>query len=659
MLFRSNESSGTVSILLNNGSGTFILSSSTAAGTNPASITSGDFNEDGIIDLAVANNGSGTVSILLNGVPSTPQNLTATAGNGQVTLKWRKNTEADFLRYRIYRGTSLSPTSVSDSTTAGITDTTKIMTGLTNGVTYYFRVTAMDSSRLESGYSNEASAKPSNLVAWYKFDGNTADSSGNGNHGTNNGATPTTDRFGNANKAFSFNGTSNYIEVLDKPELDPQSGPWSICAWIASTGSTMSYIVHKGASNGPVEQWSLAVRPDGTNNLDAVWSDGSSPVDQIASTTNITDTLFHHIAFTFNGSGNGYKFYIDGIDAGLRFVSDGTQGAIETSYPLHIGNTIDPSGYFRGKLDDIRIYNRALRAGEIDTLYHECGWGYAPTITSFSPSSNALNVLKNVVIGMTFDRDINPSSINSSSIKVNGSLSGPHTCNFGYNSNLRQGIVEPTTQFKEGEVVNVTATRGIKSISGDSLATAKTWSFTIKSNTAPAKFTQQSTPNAGNTPASVIAADWNLDGALDLAAANGTSNTTVTSLLNDGKGSFAQGSSATTENYPCSIVAGDWNRDGAIDMAVANHYSQSVSILKNNGSGSFIQSLIVAVGPGPWSVTSGDWDGDGALDLAVASSDPNAVYILKNNGNGGFTQSSSVAVGTHPRAIVSGDWDGD
>src|ERR1700733_10715107 len=52
------------------------------------------------------------------------------------------------------------------------------------------------------------------LVAWYPFNGNANDESGNGNNGTNYGATLTTDRFGDSNKAYYFNGTSSYISGL-------------------------------------------------------------------------------------------------------------------------------------------------------------------------------------------------------------------------------------------------------------------------------------------------------------------------------------------------------------------------------------------------------------------------------------------------------------
>lgn len=91
--------------------------------------------------------------------PAAPQGLTAIAGDQQVILKWRKNTEADFLRYRIYRSTSPNPTTKVDSTN-NIADTTKIFIGLTNGTKYYFRITAVDQSLNESGFSNEVSATP-------------------------------------------------------------------------------------------------------------------------------------------------------------------------------------------------------------------------------------------------------------------------------------------------------------------------------------------------------------------------------------------------------------------------------------------------------------------------------------------------------------------
>ncbi len=91
--------------------------------------------------------------------PAPPQNLRATAADRSVTLAWNANTEIDFLRYRIYGGTTPNPQTKIDSVN-GIANTTKIITGMTNGITYYFRITAVDAAFQESGYSNEVSVTP-------------------------------------------------------------------------------------------------------------------------------------------------------------------------------------------------------------------------------------------------------------------------------------------------------------------------------------------------------------------------------------------------------------------------------------------------------------------------------------------------------------------
>ncbi len=91
--------------------------------------------------------------------PAPPQNLQALAGDRQVTLTWAANTESDFLRYRIYFEPAPNPTTKMDSVD-GSANTAKIIQGLNNGVTYYFRLTAVNSIFLESGFSNEVSATP-------------------------------------------------------------------------------------------------------------------------------------------------------------------------------------------------------------------------------------------------------------------------------------------------------------------------------------------------------------------------------------------------------------------------------------------------------------------------------------------------------------------
>ena len=89
----------------------------------------------------------------LSNAPNTPIGLTAFSCSSSVTLKWRKNTGSYFMRYRIYGGITSNPTLKIDSTSTNISDTIKVISGLTLGQTYYFRVTAVNDDGPESAFS--------------------------------------------------------------------------------------------------------------------------------------------------------------------------------------------------------------------------------------------------------------------------------------------------------------------------------------------------------------------------------------------------------------------------------------------------------------------------------------------------------------------------
>ena len=89
--------------------------------------------------------------------PAAPAGVTAVSCNYLVTLKWRKNSDPYFLRYRIYGGTSQYPATVIDSTTNSLSDTSKIFSGFTKGQTYYFRITAVNTDGPESIFSTQVS----------------------------------------------------------------------------------------------------------------------------------------------------------------------------------------------------------------------------------------------------------------------------------------------------------------------------------------------------------------------------------------------------------------------------------------------------------------------------------------------------------------------
>ncbi len=183
----------------------------------------------------------------------------------------------------------------------------------------------------------------------------------------------------------------------------------------------------------------------------------------------------------------------------------------------------------------------------------------------------------------------------------------------------------------------------------------------ILSGKGDGTFTTAPSPAAtGNTPSSIAVGDFNGDGKLDLAAVNYGDNT-VTILLGNGDGTFTQasGSPVSVGGGADSIIAADFNGDGKLDLAVTNSTDDTLSILLGNGDGTFTPTPSRPVtGATPFGLAVGDFNGDGKLDLAVANFDDNATILL-GNGDGTFTPAPAQPTTAQGPAIVTGDFNGD
>jgi len=184
-------------------------------------------------------------------------------------------------------------------------------------------------------------------------------------------------------------------------------------------------------------------------------------------------------------------------------------------------------------------------------------------------------------------------------------------------------------------------------------------------------FTVASSPATNIEPSSVAVGDFNGDGRLDLAVVNkcgsipnctqgGPVPGTVSILLGDGTGNFALASSPMTGDDPTSVAVGDFNGDGNLDLAVANGNSNTASILLGDGTGNFTLASSPSAGDSPTSVAVGDFNGDGNLDLAVANGNSNTASILLGDGTGNFTLTSSAATGNiFAVSVAVGDFNED
>jgi uncharacterized repeat protein (TIGR01451 family) len=163
------------------------------------------------------------------------------------------------------------------------------------------------------------------------------------------------------------------------------------------------------------------------------------------------------------------------------------------------------------------------------------------------------------------------------------------------------------------------------------------------------------------SPRSLAVGDFNSDGRSDLAVlnSNGIFNGTVSLLLGTGTGSFTSGTSASV-GAATSMIAADLNRDGRLDLAMTNGGS-NVSILLGTGTGSFSPPTNFSVGSNPVSITVGDFNRDGNPDLAVLNSNSSSstVSLLLGTGTGSFTPARNYPAGVFDRNLETGDFNQD
>jgi hypothetical protein len=168
-------------------------------------------------------------------------------------------------------------------------------------------------------------------------------------------------------------------------------------------------------------------------------------------------------------------------------------------------------------------------------------------------------------------------------------------------------------------------------------------------------------------PGEMAGADFDGDGHLDLAMTHpglGGGGNTVSILLGRGDLSF-QSAPTVFVPSPAAIVAADFNGDGRPDLAVTSDGAGAVWILLGRGDGTFQSAPIVPVGRNPLGMAAADVNGDTCIDLLVANtnqnnmSQPGSVSVLLGRCDGTFQITPEVTVGVRPLSVAVGDLNGD
>ena len=230
-----------------------------------------------------------------------------------------------------------------------------------------------------------------NLVAYWTFNGNANDSSGNGNNGmlktgwvgtsaataVDGGTLPVLvpDRFGRPNMAYYFNNGAT-IEVPYNTAFNAQN--FTICLWLKRDGTNANnYMVSLDRWNGykfQLQSGNLPFLTVNTSTGDHDQDDGGTPIDSAG--------VWRHVAVSFTPGTE--KFYIQGKLVSTATVT-GTPLPVSSSINLSIGNELpkedynltnsaDPNyfyggDYFMGALDEVRFYNTALTDAEVLSIY--------------------------------------------------------------------------------------------------------------------------------------------------------------------------------------------------------------------------------------------------------------------------------------------------
>jgi hypothetical protein len=290
----------------------------------------------------------------------TPQTLDiSNLGGG--TLSFTVEDDATWLSVDPTNGTASGETSSVHTISVDIA-------GLDEG-TYTATLTIFDplasNNPLKIPVSLDVGSFAGSLVAYYPFNGNANDESGNGNNGSVNGATLAPDRFGNPASAYAFNGDGDYILVPDSASFN-FSYPITLSAWIYLNDSSAGGIVGQWGYGGEGGDAFIIYIKNAKLGTYLPQGGDLGHIELLSSSTLDTGQWYH---VSMVSTGSLVTLYINGNPDTSEAI---TVQQVDSYQEVKIGldeRFYPDQNYLNGSIDDVRIYNRALTPSEIQVLY--------------------------------------------------------------------------------------------------------------------------------------------------------------------------------------------------------------------------------------------------------------------------------------------------
>jgi Concanavalin A-like lectin/glucanases superfamily/SprB repeat/Secretion system C-terminal sorting domain len=445
-----------------------------------------------------------------------------------------------------------------------------------------------------------------NLEGWWPFNGNATDESGNGNHGNPSSVYFTTDRFGNPNKCYGFDGTSSRIVTTNIPSL---SGHYSISAWfnpesLSSWGTIID--CRKSVNSG--------IGLEHNTKVSFTTSKGTTYSLLYANHT-IQLNNWIHVVSVYNGTQK--LIYINGV---LSVTEPYSSLLLSTTEPFVIGDRgVTPSGpgnYFKGKLDDIGIWNRALTQLEITALYQ----AVVPVTASASTISNVT-----CFNGINGSATVTPNggtppytySWNTSPVQTTQTATG-----------LRAGVYTVTVTDSKGSLTTANATVTQPNAITNVIASTLTNVGCFGGNNGSVTVTN---PSGGTPPYTYL---WNTSPPQVTQTASNLIAGTYIVTVTDSKGCIATSTASVTQPA----------------QALSNVIGQTVQNVKCNGTATGIITVSNPVGGTP--PYSYKWNTIPIQNTQLATNVPAGVYSVTVTDNNGCIATAFTTV-TEPTKITN------
>ncbi len=566
------STSGTVSVLLNLGNGTFAAHQQYATGVNPNSVTSADLDGDGDQDLVTANGAStsSTVSVLLN------------QGNGI------------FAAHQQYAA-GVNPNSVISADLDGDGDQDLVTA---NGASTSGTVSVLlnQGNGTFAAYQQYATGVNPKSVTSADLDGDGDDDLVSANSASNTLSVML--NLGNATFAtpVQYAVGSDPLCVISA-DLDGDGDQDLACA--NEVVNSVSVLLNQGNGTFPAHvQHTVGAGPSSVTCAD-LDGDGDQDLASANYNSNTVSVLLNQ--------------------------GDGT-------FPAHVQYAVgaNPSSVTSVDLDgdgDQDLATANYNSNTVSVLLNQGVGTFAPHM-QYTVGVNPSSVIS-VDLDGDGDRDLATANYNSNTVSVllnhgNGTFA-PHV---RYSVGLNCRSVVSADLDGDGDMDLASANFG-------SFAGVSTISVLINQGNGAFAGQVQYAVGVGTIPDgpfSLTSADLDGDGDHDLVTANYYSHA-VSVLLNQGNGTFGWFVKYGVGFNPDSVICTDLDADGDQDITCANLISSTVSVLLNLGSGNFAAQTYFAVDPGPSSVVGVDLDGNGNQDLACANGGTDSVSVLLNRGS--------------------------